>query len=107
MALARKQVTFCFLVPYRTLSEGLVLMSEHDHSVLYPMPAAEDIHSFQWRGMLPDPLPDDGLPWIDFFFGHLMWAIFFFAGVILRDPVATMIRAIRKSLRRHDQDRDT
>jgi hypothetical protein len=72
-------------------------MSERDHTVYHPMPSGEEIHSDQWQGLLPDPLPDDGLPLIDFFFGHLMWAIFFFAVVILRDPVATMIRAIRKS----------
>ena len=97
LALARKQTTSCFLVPYRTVSNGFVLMSERDHAVYYPMPSGEELHSDQWRGLLPDPLPDDGLPLIDFFFGHLMWAIFFFAGVVLRDPLAALARAIRKS----------
>src|SRR5580693_2157252 len=59
--------------------DGYVLMIVKEHGSYYPMPAADEVESFQAQGLLPSPLPHYKVPIIEYLFGYSLWIVIVFA----------------------------
>ena len=55
--------------------EGYVLGVKGDSKKFFHMPGADQLRSFQQRGLLPDPLPPYSLGFFDYLFGYSLWIV--------------------------------
>jgi uncharacterized protein len=64
-----------FLAGLYVQDDGYVLGVKGDSKKFYPMPAGDELKSFQQRGLLPDPLPPYSLSFFDYLFGYSLWIV--------------------------------
>jgi hypothetical protein len=80
LKIAKKHTTRCFILPYWTTNDGLVLVSDLNRKAYYSFPTKDEVAILQKGGLLPTPLPDDSLDALDMIMGNFLWVVLLIGG---------------------------